>query len=274
MVNNLVAFRNGHAITSDTLHFYRHVLTLLNDNALPYMIGGAYALAHYSGVYRHTKDFDLFISRNDYERISRVLTKAGYDTELTYPHWLAKVFHRGQFIDLVFSSGNGVAEVDKDWFEWSEPAEIFDIPVRICPAEEIFWSKAFIMERERFDGADIAHLLLARGARLNWPRIMLRFGSHWRLLLSHLILFGMIYPSQRDIIPRWLMSHLIERLNQELATPATQQKICGGTLLSREQYLADVHQWGYTDARIVPTGRMSEKETQDWTRAIPQNRPH
>ena len=35
-------------------------------------------------------------------------------------------------------------------------------------AEETLWSKAFVMERERYDGADVAHLILAHGERLDW----------------------------------------------------------------------------------------------------------
>ena len=36
---------------------------------------------------------------------------------------------------------------------------VLDKEVKLCPPEEIIWSKSFIMERERFDGADINHLL-------------------------------------------------------------------------------------------------------------------
>ncbi len=58
----------------------------------------------------------------------------------------------------------------------------------------MIWSKAFIMERERYDGADIAHLILACGRDLDWRRLLGRFGRRWRVLLSHLVLFGFVYP--------------------------------------------------------------------------------
>ena len=35
------------------------------------------------------------------------------------------------------------------------------MPGPLIPAEEMIWSKAFIMERERYDGADVAHILRA-----------------------------------------------------------------------------------------------------------------
>jgi len=252
-----------------TLGFYRDVLQILNREGLRYLVGGAYALNHYAGVNRLTKDFDIFIAREDYQKISLTLTRAGYPVEMTYPHWLAKAHHNGDFIDLVFSSGNGVAEVDDAWFDHSEETKIFCIETRVCPAEEIIWSKAFIMERERFDGADIAHLLLACGDRIDWSRLMQRFAPHWRLLLSHLILFGMIYPAHRDVVPRWVMQQLLKRLDKESHAPAPMEEICGGTLLSREQYLRDIQNLGFKDARIWPHGNMSEQETSLWTDAIP-----
>lgn len=254
----------------ESLGFYRDVLQILNRENLPYLVGGAYALNHYAGINRHTKDFDIFIARKDYEKISLVLTQAGYPTEVTYPHWLAKAHHNGDFIDLVFSSGNGVAEVDEAWFEHAEHTHIFGIPTQVCPAEEIIWSKAFIMERERFDGADIAHLILAREDQLDWNRLMRRFAPHWRLLLSHLILFGMIYPAHRDAIPRWVMQQLLKRLEQESYTPPPMEEICGGTLLSREQYLNDIQSMGFKDARLWPHGNMTPSETNLWTEAIPK----
>ena len=62
------------------------------------------------------------------------------------------------------------------------------------PVEEMIWSKAFLMERERFDGADVPHLMRARQQRSNWPRLLPRFGEHWRVLLAHLVLFPYVYP--------------------------------------------------------------------------------
>jgi len=79
--------------------------------------------------------------------------------------------------------------------------------------------KAYIMERERFDGADIAHILQSYAERLDWPHLVRRFGPDWRVLLSHLVLFGYIYPSERDKIPNAIMSDLIARLQSEKCTP-------------------------------------------------------
>lgn len=251
-----------------TAAFYRHVLDTLNASPCPFLVGGAYAFNHYTGISRHTKDLDVFIRQQDYACVSDALRQIGYETELTFPHWLAKARLGEDYIDLIFSSGNGVASVDDDWFDHASETEILGVQVKICPIEEMIWSKSFIMERERFDGADIAHLLRARGDQLDWQRMLRRFGQHWRVLLSHCILFGFAYPDHRELVPVWVMDELIERLRHETHSPPDSQKVCQGTLLSREQYLADVEQWGYRDARLVPLGNMTARDTAHWTEAI------
>jgi hypothetical protein len=132
----------------------------------------------------------------------------------------------------------------------------------------MIWSKAFIQERERFDGADVMHLLREVGPSLDWPRLLMRFGDHWRVLLSHLILFGFTYPDKRENVPAWVMEELIRRLSVSRAN--LQNDVCYGTFLSREQYLHDIERWKYRDGREQPEGPMSRGQIDIWTAAIQQ----
>ena len=253
--------------------FYRHVLETLNAGNLPYLLGGAFSVACFTGIERPTKDLDLFICRSDYPRIEDAMQRAGYRTEVAYAHWLGKVWaddgDDSHFVDLIFSSGNAVASVDEGWFTHAVAAEVLGVPVKVVPAEETIWSKAFVMERERYDGAEVAHLLRDCAADLDWQRLLLRFGPHWRVLLSHLVLFGFIYPSERARVPEWVMADLMERLRQETLREPPPTLVCAGTLLSREQYLPDVEQQGYRDGRIEPFGTMTPRQVTEWTDAIP-----
>jgi hypothetical protein len=254
--------------SADPSGFYRHVLEVLQSAEIDVLVGGAYALCHFTGICRPTKDLDIFLRRSDYERAAAALQDAGYRPEMAYPHWLAKVHCGDDFVDVIFNSGNGLAEVDDEWFAHAPSAEVLDLSVKICPAEEMLWSKAFIMERERFDGADITHLIHAHGSRMDWARLVRRFDQHWRVLLSHLILFGYAYPGQRDLVPPAVMEELLGRLQAELSAPPAEVSICRGPLLSREQYLVDIEQRGYRDGRIMPLGNMTTDETAKWTDAI------
>jgi hypothetical protein len=248
--------------------FYGVALAALCKANIPFLVGGAYALAHYTGIVRHTKDLDIFARSRDCERILQVLAKTGYHPEHTAPHWIAKVFSGEDYIDVIFNSGNGIASVDDAWFTHAVEAEMLGHAVQLCPPEETIWSKAFVMERERYDGADVAHLLRACGEYLDWRRLLHRFGAHWRVLLSHLILFGFIYPAERTRIPTWVMQELLDRVRRELQSHPRAARVCQGTLLSRAEYLIDIEQWGYEDARVLPRGPMTPEEIAQWTAAI------
>jgi nucleotidyltransferase DUF2204 len=254
--------------TPEKAELYRTALEMLNRSGVPYMVGGSFAFQYFSGISRSTKDFDIFVRPRDVRRVLDVLTRAGFRTEMAFTHWLAKAHHADKFIDVIFNSGNGVAEVDDEWFAHAVSEEVLGVPVKLCPAEEMIWSKSMIMERERFDGADVAHLLRHCSGLLNWDRLVRRFGSNWRILLAHLVLFGFIYPGERALVPATVTRELVNRLLAELDVPTRDSKVCQGTLLSRAQYLVDIDEWGYDDARLVPRGSLTEQQIAEWTTAI------
>jgi len=238
---------------------------------VPFLVGGAYAFTPYTGIDRSTKDFDIFVRRGDVRRALDMLARAGFSTGLTFPHWLGKVFEGGtstDFVDIIFSSGNGVAAVDDVWFARAQRSDVLGLAVPIVPAEELLWSKAFVMERERYDGADVIHLLRARAERLDWDHLIARFGEQWRVLYINLVLFGFVYPAERTRIPRRVMTTLARRLRAESTEDRDRGRVCRGTLLSRQQYLPDVTDWGYTDGRLAPEGCMTPDEIARWTAAI------
>ena len=254
-------------LSPETLDFYRRVMTRLQEARVPFLVGGAYAFARYTGIVRHTKDFDIFVHPRDFDRSLDELKKMGCSTSRPFPHWLGKGYSGEDFVDVIFSSGNGIAKVDDLWFEHSLDEEVLGISARLCPAEEMIWSKGFIQERERFDGGDVAHLLRARAEEMDWDRLLMRFGSHWPVLLSHLILFGYIYPGEADKIPAKVMDELIKRQRHSRGVSNSSERLCRGTVLSRSQYLVDIERWGYRDARMQPIGPMSPEELEIWTQA-------
>jgi hypothetical protein len=248
--------------------FYRKGMAVIERAGLRFLVGGAYAFERYTGIARHTKDFDIFVHASEASGVLQALAAAGYRTEMTFPHWLGKAWNGEDYIDVIFSSGSGIAVVDEGWFDHSVAGEVFGVPVRLIPAEEMIWSKAFVMERERYDGADVEHLIRCRAAEMDWTRLLERFGRFWRVLFGYLVLFGFIYPAERTRIPAEVMEELARRLRAEAGNDESSHRICQGTLLSRTQYLIDVGAWGYRDGRTQPDVRMSEEDIAHWTRAI------
>jgi hypothetical protein len=253
-------------LAPEALEFYRRSMNLLREARVPYLVGGAYAFARYTGIVRHTKDFDVFVHSRDFDAALDAFARAGYEVDRTFPHWLGKAFQGDDFVDLIFGSGNGIARVDDLWFEHAVDDEVLGIPVRLIPAEEMIWSKSFIMERERFDGADVAHVLYSRAGEIDWQRLLGRYGDeHWRVILTHLLLFGYIYPADAGRIPAGVLEGLLERVRNPVGSTA--EKLCRGTILSRSQYLVDIEERGYRDARLEPLGAMSAKDIAHWTAA-------
>jgi hypothetical protein len=250
--------------------FYRDVMRRLQAANVPFLIGGAYAFAAVTSIGTRTKDLDLFLRHSDLPRALALLAAGGYATAVPYPHWLAKVHGGNDVIDIIFNSGNGIALVDDEWFAHALPAQVLGVEVQLCPVEEMLWNKAFIMERERYDGADVAHLLRAHADHLDWPRLLRRFGEDAAVLLSHLVLFGFIYPGERHRVPAQVIDELLARVRAE---PPRDARLCRGSLLSRAQYAVDVDDWGYIDARRGPHSTMSDDEVAQWSAAAPE-RPH
>ena len=246
--------------------FYIDALKKLHDTGIPFLVGGAFAFAYFSRVPRDTKDIDIFVKPEDCPRVLQEFEDLGYETAIRFPHWLGKIRCGDHVIDVIFASGNGVARVDDLWFDHAPKTNVLGIIVRLTPVEEIVWSKAFVQERERFDGADIAHLLREAGPSIDWPRLLMRFGDHWRVLLSHLITFGFVYPDKRQNVPGWVMDELIRRLT--VSRPNLQSDVCYGTLLSREQYAHDISSLKYRDAREQPGGPMTRDQIEIWTLAM------
>lgn len=242
-------------------------MQLLDESRIPYLVGGAYSLAHHAGITRHTKDFDVFVKQSDCQRALDLFAAKGYRTELTFPHWLGKVFDddADAFVDVIFGSGNGLCRVDDDWFKYAVSGVALDRSAKLCPAEEIIWTKAFVQERERFDGADINHLIFARGQSLDWDRLARRFTGHEPVLLGHLIFYQYVYPAERDNVPARAIDDLLARWRD---APQPRENVCRGTFLSRQQYLVDLNERGFVDPRLAPDGPMRAQDVAHWTDAI------
>jgi hypothetical protein len=234
--------------------FYREALELLKESGANYMLGGAFAMFHYTGIYRDTKDLDVFCKSTEFPKILKYFGDKGYRTELTDVRWLAKVFKGDYFIDIIFDTVNNICRVDDTWYEHSVPAEFAGTPVKMIPAEELIWCKLYVQNRERFDGADVNHIILKWGKKLDWTRVLFRMDQHWHLLLAQILMFQFVYPADyRELIPKWLFDELVSRANMQYDLPPSLEKVCRGPVIDQTQYATDIKDWDYKVSTIKTT---------------------
>ncbi|MBD0279335.1 MAG: nucleotidyltransferase [Flavisolibacter sp.] len=231
--------------------FYQEALKLLQESGIDFLLGGAFALFHYTGIYRDTKDLDIFCRPGDYQKLLKFFIDKGFRTELTDIRWLAKVFKDDHFIDIIFSSVNNICTINDTWFQHAPKAQFEGVEVSVLPVEELIWCKSFVHNRERYDGADINHLLLKRGKELDWKRLLTYLDLHWHILLSHLLLFQFVYPADyHQIIPKWLFDELVSRAQAQYDLPSAVERICRGPMIDNTQYEIDIKEWGYKSYTI------------------------
>jgi hypothetical protein len=221
-------------------------LTLFNEAGIEYAVGGAYAFHGYTGIWRDTKDFDVFLAPEDLKKALDALNGAYFHPDIRDAHWLAKVECTPYNLDLIFGFRNGQLKIDHRWFEYSRPVELAEVPTRLLAMEELIASKSYLAYRERFDGGDVAHLLREAKGKIDWNRLVERLGENRELLLWHFIFFLFVYPGHSDYIPEDVLNRLFDEI-RERRVRATSPKAFRGFLLDRSSFEVDCVRFGYED---------------------------
>lgn len=233
-------------LQGDQKAVFQDVLTILEETHLPYAVSGAFALQHHTGIFRFTKDLDIFLSPEEAPAALSHLQETGFECEVCDPVWLAKAHRDGYFVDLITGMSNGAITVDASWIERSRSAMVVGIKSRVLAPEELIASKLFVTRRERFDGADVVHIIYALRGNLDWNRILRLAGEHWELVLWSLMLFRYIYPAHSDYVPRALWEDLLARFIDEIRSPDPNARF-RGSLIDEKMFAIDVEEWGLDD---------------------------
>jgi len=178
--------------------FYADVIGELLKTKIPFLVAGTFAVSAYTGISRMTKDLDIFCKAGDWPRILVHFKALGDCVFVQDERWLGKVCRGSAFFDVIFASSNGTTPVSDAWFEHARQTQVFGHTVRIVGPTELVWSKCFIQNRDRYDGADVAHLILRAHDEIDWKRLLQHMEVHWEVLLMHLLNFRWIYPSERQ----------------------------------------------------------------------------
>jgi hypothetical protein len=240
-------------IDAGVRRIFHQALDALDEHRVPFVVAGAFALNHYTGVWRNTKDLDVFCEPRHAGRALAALASAGFQTVTEEAHWLGKAFQGDAMVDVIWGGGNWATFVDADWFRHARRGKILGRRAAIAPPEDIILSKAYVAGRERYDGTDIAHLIHACSDQIDWDRMVARFGDHWALLLQYLVLYRFVYPEARDRVPAELVRKLAARIgtDDELADGLSFR----GPLVDRYAYLHDLRYEGRVDPREIVAAR-------------------
>ena len=228
--------------------FYSEVLQLMAKSRIPFLVSGTYALASYTGIDRPTKDVDVFAKAGDALKLLSYFKDHGFDVETVDERWLSRITRGELFVDIITNMPTVTTHVTDDWFENAPSAELFGASVRLVPPTQFIWSKIFVADHHRYDAADVAHMILKCHDRVDWRQLLSHMELYWEVLLMALLNFRFIYPSERDVIPNWLMDDLLERLKGQSAVKPPSKKVCRGRIFSPRDYAIDVEKWGFSDA--------------------------
>lgn len=231
----------------EAVDFYVESLKQLKAAGLPFLLSGTYALSCYTGITRPTKDLDIFCKASDAPRILGFFNDQGYEIEVEDERWIGKVRRGPNFFDVIYNISTASIAITDEWFREVYEVEVYGTQVRITPPTEFILSKLFLQDRYRYDGADVAHVILKKHDEIDWHRLLNAMELYWEVLLIHVLNFRFIYPTERDRIPAWLFAELLERLHAQSQMPAAQMRICRGRLLSPRDYVVDIAEWGFAD---------------------------
>src|SRR5205085_3492590 len=200
---------------------------------------------------------DLFCTSATATKALAYLKGIGFQIEVTDPIWLAKAWQGEFFVDFITGMSNGVIVVDDSWIERAYPEKVLSVATRVLAPEELIASKVFVDFRERFDGADIVHVIFGTKGKLDWQRILQVMHGHSELLFWHLVLFHYVYPAHSHYVPHAIWDELIENFTRELSEPEKSAPF-RGSLLDERMFAIDVKEWGLAD--LLGKARAAKRE--------------
>jgi hypothetical protein len=239
-------------IPEKQVRLFQDVLRACEEAKLSYAVSGAFALRQHTGICRFTKDLDLFVTGATLPTVLSQLRKLGFEYEVKDPVWLAKIHRDDFFVDMITGMSNGVILVEDSWIARARPAVIYGIETRVLAPEELVASKLFVARRERFDGADIAHIIYGTNGAFDWTRELELVGEHWEMLLWALLLFRYAYPAQSHYVPERIWRELLRRFSDAVMHPDPAAPF-RGSLVDDCMFAIDVNEWGL--ANLLEEGR-------------------
>jgi hypothetical protein len=195
-------------ISDEQWDFYKQVIQAIRETGEPFALGGGFAWAAFTGVFRNGKDIDLFILPESREMLIEAVNKIGltdyYDKEAYDRKWIYRGTRDGWIADLIWDMANYRANLDTDWVTLGPEVLIRGECVRILPIEELIWNKLYILQRPRCDWTDILNLFYLNVETIDWDRMIKKLAPDAQLLGGALSVFLWMCPGRAKLIPSYV----------------------------------------------------------------------
>ncbi len=184
---------------------YLKILRGAKDLGLQFSLGGAFAVAAYSGRWRNTKDLDIYVLPSEREKMIKVTKEAGlqdYYEVLPYDRgWIYRAYQGDNIVDAIWSMANRRAIVDEAWISRGPEITIRGERLAIVPVEEMIWGKIYIIQKTRCDWTDILNMIYYQGEKMDWDHLLDRLGEDLPLLRGVLSVYSWLSPENSLRLP-------------------------------------------------------------------------
>ncbi len=205
-------FRWAAAISEGEWLIYRDAIDTVRATGVPFMLGGGFALASFTGRWRDTKDIDFYIKPQDREAVVAALGRAGfadYYGRLPYDRkWIYRSTRSDVIVDIIWSMANQRAQVDDLWLQRAGTLALRSRQLLVVSPEEFLWCKLYILQRDHCDWTDIFNVLYACGPEVDWEHLIWRLGEDVPLLRAVLTVYAWLCPSDVLSLPAGLWKRL------------------------------------------------------------------
>lgn len=200
------------AISKDEWATYCSAMRAMRSAGIPFMLGGGFALAAFTGHWRDTKDIDFYVHPRDRHSAIIALSRAGFEdyyAQRPYDrNWIYRSFKDNRIVDVIWSMANQRAQVDELWFEHGATMMIRGERLLVVPPEEYMWCKLYILQRDHCDWTDVFNLLYTSGTRIDWDHLLNRLENDFPLLQALLLVYRWLCPRYAQRLPRSLWKRL------------------------------------------------------------------
>ena len=172
---------------------------------VPFLLGGAMALAAFTGRWHSTKDVDFIVRSGQQHQLIATLLQSGFtdyfEREAYDRSWIFRGWRDDVILDVIWALPNHRVTVDNAWFEHARPVTLRGEAYQTMPLEEFIRVKLYVMQRQRCDWVDVLNALAGSVERGNWEHLIARMGPDLPLLQAVLIIFAWMAPGRVNLIP-------------------------------------------------------------------------